>query len=95
MFVSLDGRWKLSGFECAQELHNTHHWVQSDFVRSVKDSTFSPPEDEVFRVNFYVKFSNEIMRRNEYIWVFICTLLASTLVNDIIYGLQSKMVLLY
>uniref|UniRef100_F1KVM3 Protein-associating with the carboxyl-terminal domain of ezrin n=1 Tax=Ascaris suum TaxID=6253 RepID=F1KVM3_ASCSU len=47
VFVSLDGRWKLSGFECAQELHNTHHWVQSDFVRSVKDSMFSPPEDEL------------------------------------------------
>lgn len=47
IFISLDGRWKLSGFECAQKLENSRHWVQSDFVRSVKLPEFAPAEDQL------------------------------------------------
>lgn len=47
VFVALDGRWKLSGFECAQKLENSRHWVQTDFVRSVKLPQFAPAEDQL------------------------------------------------
>lgn len=47
IFVAVDGSWKLSGFECAQRLENSRHWVQSDFVRSIKLPEFAPAEDQL------------------------------------------------
>lgn len=42
-----NGTWKLASFECAQKIENNRHWVQSDFVKNVKEENFSPPEDKV------------------------------------------------
>ncbi|VDM39232.1 unnamed protein product [Toxocara canis] len=47
VFIAFDGRWKLGGFECAQDMQNMYHWVQSDFMRSIKNSEFAPPEDQL------------------------------------------------
>ncbi|MFH4978104.1 hypothetical protein AB6A40_004813 [Gnathostoma spinigerum] len=47
VFVTSDKRWKLCGFECAQKAENIEHWVQSDFVRSIKEADFAPPEDKL------------------------------------------------
>jgi hypothetical protein len=49
VFIAIDdgGRWKLGSFECAQKADNNRHWMQSDFVKTVKVDRFVPPEDEV------------------------------------------------
>uniref|UniRef100_A0A914W3S4 Protein kinase domain-containing protein n=1 Tax=Plectus sambesii TaxID=2011161 RepID=A0A914W3S4_9BILA len=46
IFVTSDGRWKLGSFECAQKLENSKHWVQTAFVKTVKEAAYVPPEDE-------------------------------------------------
>ncbi|VDN06984.1 unnamed protein product [Thelazia callipaeda] len=46
IYVTSDGQWKLGGFECAQKLVNSKHWVQTDFVHSIKIAEFAPVEDK-------------------------------------------------